>query len=59
MTRLEKELLAAIEQRVQALLPLLRKLAQAHAALGTAAKATLERLLPELAELLRQLGETA
>lgn len=59
MTRLEKELLAAIEQRVQALLPLRRKLAQAYAALGTAAKATLERLLPELAELLRQLGETA
>ena len=59
MTRLEKELLAAIEQRVQALLPLLRKLAQAYEALGAAAKATLERLLPELAELLRQLGEAA
>lgn len=59
MTRLEEELLAAIEQRVQALLPLLRKLAQAYAALGAAAKATLERLLPELAELLRQLGEAA
>lgn len=59
MTRLEQELLEAIRQRVEALLPLLRRLAQAYAALGAAAKATLARLLPELAELLRQFGEAA
>lgn len=59
MTRLEKELLEAIRQRVEAVLPTLRRLAQAYAALGAAAKATLTRLLPELAELLRQLGEAA
>lgn len=59
MTRLERELLSTIEQRVQALLPLLRKLAQAYEALGAAVRATVEKLLPELAELLQQLGETA
>ena len=59
MTRLERELLTTIEQRVQALLPLLRKLARAYEALGAAVKATVEKLLPELSELLQQFGETA
>ena len=46
MTRLEQKLLAA-----------LRQLAERYAALGSAAKQTLERLLPELAALVAAIGE--
>ena len=60
MTRLERELLTRIKARLDALdpgaaeklavlLPVLRRFAQSYAALGPAAKKTIEALLPELA----------
>ena len=62
MTRLERETLARIRERLAifdpgaaklaALLPVLRRFAQSYAALGPAAKKTIEALLPELAALL-------
>ena len=63
MTRLERESLARIRERLAifdpgaaeklaALLPVLRRFAQSYAALGPAAKKTIEALLPELAALL-------
>ena len=55
MTRLERELLTRIKARLDALevlLPVLRRFAQSYAALGPAAKKTIEALLPELAALL-------
>ena len=63
MTRLERELLTRIKARLAALdpgaaeklaalLPVLRRFAQSHAALSGAAKKTVEVLLPELAALL-------
>lgn len=63
MTRLERETLARIRERLAgfdpsaaeklaALLPVLRRFAQSYAALGAAAKKTIETLLPELAALL-------
>ena len=63
MTRLERELLTRIKARLDALdpgaaeklavlLPVLRRFAQSYAALGAAAKKTVEALLPELAALL-------
>lgn len=63
MTRLERETLARIRERLAALdpgaseklavlLPVLRRFAQSYAALGAAAKKTVEALLPELAALL-------
>ncbi len=63
MTRLERETLARIRERLAALdpgaseklaalLPVLRRFAQSYAALGAAAKRTVEALLPELAALL-------
>lgn len=63
MTRLERKMLARIRARLTgfdpgaaeklaALLPVLRRFAQSYAALGTAAKRTIEALLPELAALL-------
>ncbi len=63
MTRLERETLARIRERLvgldpgaseklAALLPVLRRFVQSYAALGTAAKKTIEALLPELAALL-------
>ena len=60
MTRLEQKLLAALKARLQALaalLPALRQLAERYAALGSAARQTLERLLPELAALVTAIGE--
>ena len=62
MTRLERELLTRIKARLDALdpgaaeklavlLPVLRRFAQSYAALGPAAKKTIEALLPELAAL--------
>ena len=66
MTRLERELLTRIKARLDALdpgaaeklavlLPVLRRFAQSYAALGPAAKKTIEALLPELAALLEAL----
>ena len=63
MTRLERETLARIRKRLAifdpgaaeklaVLLPVLRRFAQSYAALGPAAKKTIEALLPELAALL-------
>ena len=63
MTRLERESLARIRERLAffdpgaaeklaVLLPVLRRFAQSYAALGPAAKKTIEALLPELAALL-------
>ena len=63
MTRLERELLARLKERLAALdpgaaeklaalLPVLRRFAQGYAALSGAAKKTVEALLPELAALL-------
>ena len=63
MTRLERETLARIRERLAifdpgaaeklaVLLPVLRRFAQSYAALGPAAKKTIEALLPELAALL-------
>ena len=39
-------------EKLAALLPVLRRFAQSYAALGPAAKKTIEALLPELAALL-------
>ena len=63
MTRLERELLTrnkarrdaldpGAAEKLAALLPVLRRFAQSYAALGPAAKKTIEALLPELAALL-------
>ena len=52
MTRLERELLTRIKAKLAVLLPVLRRFAQSYAALGPAAKKTIEALLPELAALL-------
>ena len=63
MTKLEEKLLAQIRARLEgldvrasdklaALLPALRKLTEAYAALGAAAKKTLAGLIPELAALI-------
>ena len=63
MTRLERETLARIRERLAALdpgaseklaalLPVLGRFAQSYAALGAAAKRTVEALLPELTALL-------
>ena len=63
MTRLEREMLARIKERLAgldpaaaeklaALMPVLARFAQSYAALGPAAKKTIEALLPELAALL-------
>ena len=52
MTRLEREMLTRIRARLTVLLPVLRRFVQSYAALGTAAKKTVEALLPELAALL-------
>ena len=49
MTRLEQALLAALKA---ALIPVLRQLAERYASLGSTARQTLERLLPELAALI-------
>ena len=63
MTKLEEKLLAQIRARLEgldvrasdkleALLPALRKLTEGYAALGAAAKKTLAGLIPELAALI-------
>ena len=59
MTRLERESLARIRERLAIFDPgaaeklaVLRRFAQSYAALGPAAKKTIEALLPELAALL-------
>ncbi len=55
MTRLEQALLAALKAHLQglaALIPVLRQLAERYASLGSTARQTLERLLPELAALI-------
>ena len=52
MTRLERETIARIRERLAALLPVLGRFAQSYAALGAAAKRTVEALLPELTALL-------
>ena len=60
MTRLEQKLLAALQTRLQglaAILPALRQVAERYAALGSAAKETLERLFPELAALIAAMEE--
>lgn len=60
MTKLEQKLLAALQARLQglaALIPALRQVAERYASLGSAARQTLERLLPELAALVTAIGE--
>lgn len=63
MTRLEREMLARIKERLAgldpataeklaALMPVLARFAQSYEALGAAAKRTIGTLLPELAALL-------
>lgn len=63
MTKLEEKLLAQIRARLgkldirasdklAALLPVLQRLTEGYAALGAAAKKTLESLFPELAALI-------
>lgn len=70
MTKLEQELAAQIQERLLAvdlragqelkqMKPALQKLLAAYAALGTAARKTLEGLLPELAALLAAAEEIA
>ena len=65
MTKLEQKLIEALKRRLQrlaALLPVLRQVAERYRALGGVTQETLERLFPELAALVAaieaQLQET-
>ena len=65
MTKLEQKLIEALKRRLQrlaALLPVLRQVAERYRALGGVTQETLERLVPELAALVAaieaQLQET-
>lgn len=54
MTKLEQKLIEALKRRLQrlaALLPVLRQVAERYRALGGVTQETLERLFPELAAL--------